>query len=155
MGQITVTSDRKFKTLRDPFCPGIYGVPGRNLIKSGVPILEAINLVNDVIGNKIIAGSMVNLYDRVKKGERISSPLSEIEFIPPLAVQMITVGEETGRLDEMLLRVAENYEKVAKNKVKGLISMFEPAMILCMGLVVGFIVMSMLMAILSMNDMPF
>lgn len=125
------------------------------LANSGVPILEALDLVNDIVGNKIIADSMGSVYERVKKGERISSPLSEIEYFPPLAVQMITVGEETGRLDEMLLRVADNYEKAVKDKVKGLISMLEPAMILVMGLVVGFIVVSMLMAIFSMNDMPF
>jgi general secretion pathway protein F len=68
---------------------------------------------------------------------------------------MITVGEETGRLDEMLIRVAENYEMIVKNMVKRLISFLEPAMILFMGLMVGFIVISMLMAIFSMNEMPF
>ncbi len=68
---------------------------------------------------------------------------------------MIMVGEESGRLDEMLLRVADNYEKTVRNLVKRLISFLEPAMILAMGLVVGFIVISMLTAIFSMNDMPF
>lgn len=125
------------------------------LTQSGVPILEALNLVRGIIGNKIVAGFMENVYERVKTGGRLSSPLSEIGIFPPLAIQMITVGEETGRLDDMLLRVAENFEKIVKNKVKGLISMLEPAMILVMGLVVGFIVVSMLMAIFSMNDMPF
>ena len=74
---------------------------------------------------------------------------------PSLAIQMITVGEETGKLDEMLLKVAENYEKVVRNLIKRLISFLEPAMILGMGLVVGFIVVSMLMAIFSVNEMPF
>jgi len=68
---------------------------------------------------------------------------------------MIMVGEESGRLDEMLLRVADNYEKTVRNLIKRLISFLEPAMILAMGLVVGFIVISMLTAIFSMNDMPF
>ena len=68
---------------------------------------------------------------------------------------MITVGEETGRLEDMLIRVAENYEKHLINMIKRLISFLEPAMILGMGLVVGFIVISMLMAIFSMNEMPF
>jgi len=68
---------------------------------------------------------------------------------------MITVGEETGKLDSMLLRVAENYEKMVKDTVKRFISLLEPAMILAMGLVVGFVVISMLMAIFSMNEMPF
>lgn len=125
------------------------------LTQSGVPILEALNLVRGIISNKIVAGFMENVYERVKTGGRLSSPLSEIGIFPPLAIQMITVGEETGRLDEMLLRVADNFEKIVKNKVKALISMLEPAMILMMGLIVGFIVVSMLMAIFSMNDMPF
>ena len=68
---------------------------------------------------------------------------------------MITVGEETGKLDRMLLRVAESYEKMVRNMVKRLISLLEPTMILLMGLVVGFVVVSMLMAVFSMNEMPF
>ncbi|RLC13967.1 MAG: type II secretion system protein GspF [Deltaproteobacteria bacterium] len=125
------------------------------LIKSGVPILEALDLVKDIISNRVIAGSMGEIYERVKKGERLSKPLGDIGIFPSLAVQMITVGEESGRLDEMLLRVAENYEKTVRNIVKRFISLLEPAMILVMGLVVGFIVISMLMAIFSMNEMPF
>ncbi|MCP4107688.1 MAG: type II secretion system protein GspF [Desulfobacteraceae bacterium] len=125
------------------------------LVKSGVPILQAISLVSEIIGNKVIAGSMKKIHEKVKEGERLSKPLNDTGLFPSLAVQMITVGEETGRLDEMLLRVAENYEKVVRNLVKRLISLLEPAMILAMGLVVGFIVISMLMAIFSMNEMPF
>jgi len=125
------------------------------LTRSGVPILQAINLVKDIIGNRVIARSMGEVYERVKEGERLSKPLSETGIFPSLAIQMITVGEETGRLDEMLLRVAENYEKVVRNMVKRFVSLLEPAMILAMGLVVGFIVISMLMAIFSMNEMPF
>jgi general secretion pathway protein F len=125
------------------------------LTKSGVPILQALSLVKDVMGNQVIARSMEEVYDRVKEGERLSKPLHDMGIFPSLAIQMITVGEETGRLDSMLLRVAENYEKAVRNLVKRFISLLEPAMILAMGLVVGFIVISMLMAIFSMNDMPF
>lgn len=125
------------------------------LIKSGVPILQALELVRNIITNQVIAESMEAIRDRVKKGERLSEPMGDIGLFPSLAVQMITVGEESGRMDEMLLRVAENYEKVIRNMVKRLISLMEPVMILVMGLVVGFIVISMLMAIFSMNEMPF
>jgi len=125
------------------------------LTKSGVPILQALNLVNEIIGNQAIARSMGKIYERVKEGEMLAKPLGEAGIFPPLAIQMITVGEETGRLDEMLLRVAETYEKVVRNMVKRFISLLEPAMILAMGLVVGFIVISMLMAIFSMSEMPF
>ena len=125
------------------------------LTKSGVPILQALMLVKDIMGNKVIAGSMENVYARVKEGDRLSKPLKDTGIFPPLAIQMITVGEETGRLDRMLLRVAESYEKMVRNTVKRLISLLEPAMILFMGLVVGFVVVSMLMAVFSMNEMPF
>lgn len=125
------------------------------LVNSGVPILQAILLVRDIIGNRIISGAMSRVYDRVKEGERLSKPLQDSGLFPSLAVQMITVGEESGRLDEMLLRIADNYEKIIRNMIKRLISLLEPAMILLMGLMVGFIVISMLTAIFSMNDMPF
>ena len=98
---------------------------------------------------------MEAVYRRVKEGDRLSKPLSDSGVFPSLAIQMITVGEETGKLDAMLLKVAENYEKMVKDTVKRFISLLEPAMILAMGLVVGFVVISMLMAIFSMNEMPF
>ena len=125
------------------------------LTNSGVPILQALKLVTGIIGNQVIARSMANVYDRVKEGERLSKPLGDMGVFPSLAIQIITVGEETGKLDEMLLRVAENYEKIVKNMVKKFVSLLEPTMILAMGLIVGFIVISMLMAIFSMNEMPF
>jgi general secretion pathway protein F len=125
------------------------------LTKSGVPILQALTLVKDIMGNKVISAAMENVYARVKEGDRLSKPLRDTGIFPPLAIQMITVGEETGRLDRMLLRVAESYEKMVRNTVKRLISLLEPAMILLMGLVVGFVVVSMLMAVFSMNEMPF
>ena len=125
------------------------------LTNSGVPILQALKLVTGIIGNQVIARSVANVYDRVKEGERLSKPLGDMGVFPSLAIQIITVGEETGKLDEMLLRVAENYEKIVKNMVKKFVSLLEPTMILAMGLIVGFIVISMLMAIFSMNEMPF
>ncbi|MHB8773145.1 MAG: type II secretion system F family protein [Syntrophales bacterium] len=125
------------------------------LAQSGVPILQALHLVQGIIGNQVIAGMLGNVYNRVKEGERLSRPLSEIAVFPSLAIQMITIGEETGRLGEMLVRVAENYEKAARDTIRRLVSLLEPAMILGMGIVVGFIVISMMMAIFSMNEMPF
>ncbi len=125
------------------------------LIRSGVPILQALTLVKDIIGNRVIAASMDDVREKVQKGDRLSKPLNNSGFFPSLAIQMITVGEETGRLDEMLLKVAENYEKIVKSMVKRFIGLLEPAMILIMGLLVGFIVISMLMAIFSINEIPF
>lgn len=125
------------------------------LIKSGVPILKSLDLVRGIIENKVISNALGRVHDRVKEGEKLSRPLEDTGVFPSLAIQMITVGEETGRLEEMLLRVADNYEKIMKNMVKRLIGFLEPAMILGMGIVVAFIVISMLMAIFSMNEMPF
>lgn len=125
------------------------------LVRSGVPILQALSLVRDTIDNSVISRAMKRVHARVQEGERMSRPLAETGHFPTMAVQMITVGEESGRLEEMLLRVADNYEKLVRNLVKRLISMLEPTLILVMGVVVGFIVISMLMAIFSMNEMPF
>lgn len=123
------------------------------LTESGVPILEAIVLVKDIVHNRIIAGAMDGIRDRVKEGERLSQPLGQMDIFPPLAIHMIQVGEETGNLSGMLLKVADNYDKAVKNLVKRLVSLMEPMMILFMGVVIGSIVVSMLMAIFSMNDM--
>lgn len=125
------------------------------LTRSGVPILQALRLVKDIIVNQVVSRSMVGIFERVKEGERLSKPLEETGVFPSMAIQMITVGEETGKLDEMLLKVAENYEKIVKGMVKRFISFLEPAMILVMGVLIGFIVISMLMAIFSINEMPF
>lgn len=125
------------------------------MVRSGVPILQALRLVKEIIGNQVISRALDQVHNRVKEGDRLSRSLENAGVFPFLAIQMITVGEEAGKLEEMLLRVAENYEKVVKNLVKRFVSLLEPMMILCMGLVVGFIVISMLMAIFSMNEMPF
>ena len=125
------------------------------LIRSGVPILQALSLVRQIITNRLIADSLQTVYNRVKEGDTLSQPLSQQAIFPPLAVQMISVGEETGKMDRMLLKVADNYEKTVRNMIKRLVNLLEPAMILAMGLMVGFIVISMLMAVFSMNEVPF
>jgi general secretion pathway protein F len=125
------------------------------LIQSGVPILKALLLVKDIVHNRMVAQTMETVHARVKEGERLSKPLTDSGLFPDLAIQMILVGEETGRLDRMLLRVAESYEKNVRTLIKRLIGLLEPAMILIMGVVVGFIVISMLTAIFSVNELPF
>ena len=91
----------------------------------------------------------------MKQGGGISKTLQGLKVFPPLAVHMITVGEETGKLDEMLIKIAENYEVSLQNALKRFINLLEPMIILIMGGVVGFIVVSMLLAIFSINEMPF
>ena len=124
------------------------------LLKSGVPLLQALKNSKDIINNQIIASAIDAVAKGAKEGKGIAGPLSKANVFPPLALSMIKVGEETGQLDTMLLKVASTYEKSLKTAMKRFIGFLEPALILGMGLIIGFIVLSMLMGIFSMTDMP-
>ena len=125
------------------------------LLQSGVSILPALSLVREISQNRAISKSIHYVHDRLREGKGMSRSLEETEIFPALAVHMISVGEETGRLDEMLLKTAETYEVTVQNAVKRFVSLLEPLIILVMGGVVGFIVISMLLAIFSINEIPF
>ena len=125
------------------------------LLQSGVSILPALNLAKEISQNRVISRSIVHVHDRLREGKAMSRSLDETEIFPPLAIHMIGVGEETGRLDEMLIKVAETYEENVQTAVKRFVSLLEPMIILIMGMVVGFIVISMLLAIFSINEIPF
>lgn len=125
------------------------------LLRSGVPLLGALENVRGVIGNTVIASTVQKISKGAKEGRGIARPMQETGRYPELAVSMIRVGEETGRLDEMLLKVAETYEKSLDVTIKRFMSLVEPALLLMMGLIVGFIVLSMLTAIFSVNDISF
>ena len=125
------------------------------LLQSGVPILAALNLVKEISQNLAISRAIAQIHDRLREGKGISKALQESDVFPPLAVHMIGVGEETGRLDEMLNKVAETYEESVQNAVKRFVSLLEPLIILVMGAFVGFIVLSMILAIVSINEVPF
>ncbi len=125
------------------------------LIQSGVPILQGLIIVKEIINNLLISQSMVNIHSGLKEGEGISAPLRESGVFPPLALHMISIGEETGKLDTMLLNVANTYDVEIRNSVKRLIAFLEPALIFIMGITVGFIVVAMLLAVFSINDIPF
>ena len=125
------------------------------LLKSGVPLLQAMNNAKDVIGNQVIASSIDSVSAGAKEGKGIAVPLAGTNVFPQLALSMIQVGEETGQLDEMLIKVANTYEKSLSIAIKRFVSLLEPAMILFMGLLIGFIIVSMLMAIFSITELPF
>jgi general secretion pathway protein F len=125
------------------------------LLQSGVSILPALSLVKEIPQNQAISRSIAYIHDRLREGKGISKSLEETAIFPPLAVHMIGVGEEKGRLDEMLIKVAETYEENVQTAVKRFVSLLEPLIILIMGAVVGFIVISMLLAIFSINEIPF
>lgn len=125
------------------------------LLQSGVSILSALNLVKEISQNQAISRAIAHIHDRLREGKGISKSLEETDVFPPLAVHMIGVGEETGRLDEMLIKVAETYEENVQTALKRFVSLLEPLIILIMGGIVGFIVISMLLAIFSINEIPF
>jgi type II secretion system protein F len=125
------------------------------LLQSGVPILSALSLVKEISQNLAISQAIGTIHDRLREGKAVAKTLEETGVFPPLAVHMISVGEETGKIDEMLNKVAETYEENVQTSVKRFVSLLEPLIILLMGLVVGFIVISMLLAIFSLNEIPF
>ncbi len=123
------------------------------MLASGVPILESLSVVGGVINNRILQQKVVNLQEKLRQGAVISQVLAADPIFPSMAVHMIGVGEETGHLDEMLEKLAEMYDRELKVTIKALTSLFEPLVILFMGLVIGAIVVSMLMAIFSVNEL--
>ncbi|MBP1649781.1 MAG: gspF2 [Bacteroidetes bacterium] len=124
------------------------------LLHGGVPLLQSMTIVREIIGNQSIATTIEPIRNGIKKGEGITQPMKQSGVFPPLAMHLIEVGEESGKLDGMLIQVAEVYDLEVRNSVKNLIAFFEPALILLMGIVIGTIVVSMLMAIFSINDIP-
>jgi type II secretory pathway component PulF len=125
------------------------------LLHGGVPLLQAMTIVREIVGNQSIAIAIDPIRTGIKKGEGISLPMKQSAVFPPLAMHLIEVGEETGRLDSMLAQVAEVYDVEVRNSIKKLIAFFEPALIILMGVIIGAIVVSMLTAIFSINDIPF
>jgi general secretion pathway protein F len=124
------------------------------LLQSGVSFLQALNNSKDVVSNQVIAEGLDNLSKGAKEGKGIAGPLADSGVFPALALSMIKVGEETGQLDVMLIKVAAVYEKSLREAVKRFIGFLEPVMILAMGLIIGFIVISMLFSIFSILDLP-
>ena len=139
---------RKFETAR-------FARTLSALLKGGVPLLEALGTVQGVMGNRLMARAINQVQVRVREGKGMARPLGESGFFPALALNMIAVGEETGKLETMLAEVAEHYDQEVKRTTKRLTSLLEPALILGMGLIIGVVVVSMLLAIFSINDLPF
>ena len=124
------------------------------LLKSGVPLLQAMTNAKEVLGNQVIASALDTVSKGTKEGKGLAVPLSEAKVFPALALSMIKVGEETGQLDTMLLKVATTYEKSLREALKRFMGLLEPLMILIMALIIGFIVVSMLLGIYSIMDIP-
>ena len=122
------------------------------LINSGVPILQALAIAKDIVGNVVIAASIARIHKEVKEGRGVSAPMRADGVFPPLAVHMLRVGEETGRMEEMLMKVADTYDAEVQNAVKRFISVLEPALIVIMAVIVVAVIVPIILAIVSIND---
>jgi len=122
------------------------------LLNSGVPVLQALNIVQSVINNRVIALAMTPLQEGLKSGQGISRPLQKANIFPPLAVHMIVVGEETGELENMLVKVADTYDKEVNNAIQRTLKIFEPMLVLTIGGSVIFIVASILMGMMEVTN---
>jgi general secretion pathway protein F len=122
------------------------------LVANGVALVQSIAIAGATLGNRKIAGSLESVARGIKRGEGIAGPLAKTGQFPPLAAHLLTVGEETGRLDEMFSRMAEIYEGETRVAIRRLTALFEPLIILVMGVLVGALILSMLLAITSINE---
>ena len=119
------------------------------LITSGVPVLQALNIVKDTSGNEVLSKHVIKVHDAVREGESIARPMGESKFFPPMVINMVDVGEETGALDNMLIKIADSYEADVDVAVEGLSSLLEPILIIVMGVIVGFIVIALYMPLIG------
>jgi type IV pilus assembly protein PilC len=121
-------------------------------VASGVPLLQSIKVTGQTSGNVVIEHAMDDVYDSVKRGGSISKPISDHVIFPPMVSHMVGVGEETGQLEHMLTKIADFYEAEVDAKIKALTSLIEPLMIMFVGGVVGFIVISMYLPIFELYE---
>jgi len=124
-----------------------------SLLQSGVPPLPALQIVRNIVNNTLIAEVIDNAMEEIEAGASLATSLAQSRWFPPIVIQMISVGEQSGELENMLDKVAEVYERETESKIMAMTSMLEPIMILVMGVVVGFIVISILLPIFEMNQM--
>jgi type II secretory pathway component PulF len=125
------------------------------LVQSGVPLLKALSIVRNVVSNILVKRASETIYREVKEGKRVSRLMKEQKVFPAMAVQMVALGEETGKIGEMLTSVADDLDTRIQAKIKSYLALLEPIAILLMGLIIGGVVISMLTAIFGLNDIEF
>lgn len=123
------------------------------LVNAGVPMLETLGITGEVSGNSLYRRMWLNVQNAVKQGSKIADPLTAQGMLPSNVVQMISAGEESGKLGEVMRDIADFYAKELKSTIKGVTAMIEPLMIVCMGVVVGFIAMSIILPIFKMSSL--
>lgn len=122
------------------------------LLHSGVPTLAALDIVQSVVGNSVLAAAIHRARENVREGESIADPLRRSGLFPPVVIQMVAVGEKSGELEKMLLKISDSFERSVDTRITALMSLLEPVIILVMGLVVGFIVIAIMLPILQMSS---
>ena len=122
------------------------------LVSSGVPILQALTIVKETAGNVIISNAVNSVHESVKEGETITSPLEASGIFPPMVISMVDVGEQTGALPEMLLKISDNYDEEVDNAVAAMTSLLEPIMIVFLAVVVGSIVIAMFLPLIDLMN---
>lgn len=123
------------------------------LITSGVPILQALKITKETISNEVIQNAVQKVHDSIKEGDTIAAPLDECKVFPSMVVNMIDVGEETGSLDSMLIKVADIYDAEVEAAIEAMLALMEPVIIIGLGIVIGFIVIALYLPIFSLGDM--
>ena len=124
-----------------------------SLLKAGVPLITALQIVRNIVNNVIIADVIDETVEEIQAGKSLASPLSKSPWFPPIVIQMISVGEQSGELETMLIKIADTYDSDVESQIMAMTSIIEPVMILVMGLVVLFIVLSILLPIFEINQM--
>jgi type IV pilus assembly protein PilC len=122
------------------------------LVSSGVPILQALTIVKETSGNVIVANAIGAIHESVKEGETITAPLEASGVFPPMVISMVDVGEQTGALPEMLLKIADNYDDEVDNAVSAMTSLLEPIMIVALAVIVGSIVIAMFLPLIDLMN---
>lgn len=122
------------------------------LVSSGVPILQALTIVKETAGNVIVSNAVNSVHESVKEGETITAPLEASGVFPPMVVSMVDVGEQTGALPEMLLKIADNYDEEVDNAVAAMTSLLEPIMIVFLAVIVGSIVIAMFLPLIDLMN---
>lgn len=122
------------------------------LISSGVPILQALTIVKETSGNVIVGNAVTAVHESVKEGETITAPLEASKVFPPMVISMVDVGEQTGALPEMLMKIADNYEDEVDNAVSAMTSLLEPIMIVFLAVIVGSIVIALFLPLIMLID---
>ncbi|HWD20057.1 MAG TPA: type II secretion system F family protein [Verrucomicrobiae bacterium] len=122
------------------------------LVSSGVPILQALTIVKETSGNVIVGNAVSAIHESVKEGETITAPLEGSKIFPPMVISMVDVGEQTGALPEMLMKIADNYDEEVDNAVAAMTSLLEPIMIVCLAVIVGSIVIAMFLPLIQLME---